>query len=439
MSKTTTTTTIARLEQERTQLWEDKGAALSATASTREFTADEAIAWETVERDIGALDQQLANLRTVAQQDAAIEAFQRELDSFAPDKVDARRWINTDTNQVAALRGNEPFGSHPVAARRLAGRDDHARAMYSGVGEMVRALSTTGGSAIVPTIWSSTLIDLARAKSAVAQAGAAVVPMGAPTVNIGRMTGEPTATFRTEGSAIAPSDPTFDNVTLIAKSLSAQVIGSREWFQDAENADQVVSEAIAKAIAGKIDQVALYGGITAGAGTINLPTPLNPRGILAALIATKPANVLGSATNGTVQTAGKYWDEIIDLLFTVRDSNESPTGLVWNSKLDRMYAKAYDTTGQPLAVPSAVAEVPRFSSNTIPSYTQGTMAGRATDVFAGDWSNLIIGQRLDITLQVLTERYADTGQIGIVAHWRGDIQPARPSAFAVHRAIQGAA
>jgi HK97 family phage major capsid protein len=66
------------------------------------------------------------------------------------------------------------------------------------------------------------------------------------------------------------------------------------------------------------------------------------------------------------------------------------------------------------------------------------MTGRATDIFAGDWTQLLIGQRLAITIQVLTERYADYGQIGIVAHWRGDVAPARPAAFAVYRAIQGA-
>lgn len=70
--------------------------------------------------------------------------------------------------------------------------------------------------------------------------------------------------------------------------------------------------------------------------------------------------------------------------------------------------------------------------------SQGTMANRATDLFVGDFTQLLIGQRLGITIQVLTERYAEYGQIGIVAHWRGDVAPARPAAFAVYRAIQGA-
>ena len=66
------------------------------------------------------------------------------------------------------------------------------------------------------------------------------------------------------------------------------------------------------------------------------------------------------------------------------------------------------------------------------------MTTRATDLFAGDWRQLLIGQRLDFTVQTLTERYAEAGQIGIVAHWRGDVGLARPRAFAVYRYLQGA-
>ncbi len=353
------------------------------------------------------------------------------------------QWVRTDTMAPAALRSGERFTEHSVvqgSAQRSAGAEAAVLAQYTGLGEMIRALATTGGgSAVLPTAWSGNLVDLARNQSAVMQAGASVIPMESKTVNIGRLTADPTAAFRTENSLITASDPTFDNVTLTAQTLSAEVIGSMEWFQDADNAESLVLNALGKALAQRIDLVALYGGIVAGAGSINLPTPPNPRGVLAALNATLSANVLGAGANGTTQTAASYWSEVLDTIYTVRDRNEDPTALIWNTKLGRQYAKATDTTGQPLQLPSDVADLPRYSSNQIPSYTQGTMTGRATDLFVGDWSQLLIGQRLGITIQVLTERYAEYGQIGIIAHWRGDVQPARPGAFAVYRSIQGAA
>jgi hypothetical protein len=57
-----------------------------------------------------------------------------------------------------------------------------------------------------------------------------------------------------------------------------------------------------------------------------------------------------------------------------------------------------------------------FNTGQIPAaMTQGTSTTNQTDVFAGDWSQLIIGQRLGFTVQTLVERYAELGQIGIVA------------------------
>jgi hypothetical protein len=64
--------------------------------------------------------------------------------------------------------------------------------------------------------------------------------MDAKTVQIGRITADPTAAFRTEGGTITASDPTFDSVQLDSKTMSALVIGSMEWFQDAPNGSEVV-------------------------------------------------------------------------------------------------------------------------------------------------------------------------------------------------------
>jgi HK97 family phage major capsid protein len=281
--------------------------------------------------------------------------------------------------------------------------------------------------------------------AAVTQAGAEVVPMDAKVVNIGRLTTDPTAAFRTEGSTVTASDPVFDNVVLTAKTLSALVVGSMEWFQDAPNVDEVVSSAIAKAIALTIDQQALFGGVTTGGETgatgfnTTFPTPPNPRGVLASLLADASSSVLGSGANGTAQTALTYWNEVIQTVFLPQTFNERPGAILWNAKLAQQYASGYDSTGQPLAVPAAIAQMPKFVTNQIPSFTQGTMTTRATDLFVGDWSQLIIGQRLDLTVQTLVERYAEVGQVGIIAHWRGDVALARPRAFAVYRYLQGAA
>lgn len=411
-----------------------------------------------IDVELTTLETSIASLEATAAEDLATDLrTQQTRSTGAPSPSDTSRqvnlgsqressdgrprWIRTSDSRSATVARGQRFADHDVVtshAASRAGGDAAVIGQHGSFGQLVRAMSTTSGSAIVPTVWSGDLIDRARNYAAVLRAGAEIVPMDAKTVQIGRLTGDPTAAFRTEGSTITASDPTFDNVTLDAKTLSALVVGSLEWFQDADNVDEVVSNAVAQAIAVQLDLAALYGGITSGAGGINLPTPPNPRGVLGTLNAVAASSVLGGAANGTAQTATSYYNELLDLVFTPRQYNEETTGLIYNSKLGLQYAKAYDTTGQPLQAPKAIGDVPAFLSNQVPSYTQGTMTSRATDVFAGDWAQLLIGQRLDITIQTLTERYAENGQVGIVAHWRGDVGIARPRAFAVYKALQGA-
>lgn len=357
-----------------------------------------------------------------------------------------RPLIRLSDGRRAAVQPGQSFRDHPVVGEYAAANSAREQAVvghHGSFGQMLRSMSTTSGSAVVPTVWASDIIDRARNFAAVLQAGANVVPMDAKTVQIGRLTTDPTAAFRTEGSTVTASDPVFDNVTLTAKTLSALVVGSLEWFMDAPNVDQVVTEAIAKAIALTIDQQALFGGITTGGETeatgfnTTFPNPPNPTGVLSNLLTNASSSVLGGAANGTTQTAGTFWNEIIDTIFQPRLFNEQPNALLWTPTMAKFYAKVYDTTNQPLQVPPAVAAVPQYITAQIPaSFTQGTSTTNMSDVFVGDWTQLIIGQRLDFTVQTLVERYAELGQIGIIAHWRGDIGLTRPRAFSVYRYLK---
>lgn len=402
-----------------------------------------------ISRHVKALNTRFEECKAV---DAAAEHARTAMVSAANGSTNmaaktATPWRRASDRKPAALIKGQRFVDHEIVAmerRRDADREKAIVGQHGDLGSLLKTMSTTSGTAIVPTVWAGDIIDRARNASVVMQAGATVVPMDTKTVQIGRLTGDPTVAFRAENSAITPSDPVLDNVTLDAKTMSALVIGSMEWFQDAPNANEVVMNALAMAMAAELDRQALFGGVTTGGETgatgfnTTFPTPPNPRGVLATLLAVASSSVLGSGANGTTQTATSPWREVIQTVFTPRQFNEEPNGLIWNAKLWQQYADMYDTGNQPLLEPKAVTDIPKFVTNAIPSFTQGTMTTRATDLFVGDWRQLIVGQRLGVTIKTLVERYADNGQIGIVCHWRGDIQLARPRAFAVYRYLQGA-
>jgi HK97 family phage major capsid protein len=470
-----------KLEAER-KLSDSKAASkrISDAANARgsAMTADEAADFQRANLDgreardaLGRIDGELATITSVETEEAANDAAAAiRRPTNAPRLGDSRtvnagndasalygagndgkRWTRDD-GRPAAVESGQRFSDHEIAkeyAARDSGREAAIIGTHGNLGTMLRSMTTSTGSAIVPSQWSGSIIDRARNYAAVLQAGATLVPMDRKILQVGRLTVDPVASFRTEGSTITASDPTLDNVTLTSKSLNCLVVGSLEWFQDSSpNADELVTNAIAKAMAVQLDLVALYGGVTTGAEQTaspgnnllpvgGLPNPPNPSGVLAGLIANASSSVLGSATNGTVQTAASFYGEVLDTLYTVRDFNENPTALIWPSHLARIYAKAADSTNQPMRQPPDVEQITKCVSNQIPSgFTQGT-GTLMSDLFVGDFSQLLVGMRMDLSVKMLSERYAELGQLALLATMRCDVQLARPRAFAVYRYLKG--
>ncbi len=358
---------------------------------------------------------------------------------------DSPRWTYLNDGRSAVVRSDQRFGDHELVreyASRESERDKHITGTYANFAQQIRSLSTSGASAVVPTEWSFPIIDKARNAAVAFKAGCTLVPMPAKVVQIGRLTTDPTATFRTEGSTVTASDPAFDFVQLQATTLSALTVASMEFLQDAPDADQVVSEAIAKAMALELDKAILFGQLGA-TGTNDegaayaLASPY-PKGVLKNLLDNASAQVLGFGTNGTAQTAATPWNEVVGAYYQVKTQNEMPGAIVSSDKLVQQYNSLYTSFNNVIDKPPVLRDVPWLTTNVIPSYTRGTMTSRATDLFVGDWSQVLVGQRLDFTVRVLTERYAELGQVGILSHWRGDVQVARPKALAVYRALQGA-
>lgn len=189
----------------------------------------------------------------------------------------------------------------------------------------------------------------------------------------------------------------------------------------------------------EIDKRILFGGMLTASGPEGFNfTDGGPKGILKYLIDNAAGNILGNGqANGTSQTATTWFRELQQLVFSVKKRNESVTALVSNDALQQQYVDAYDSQGRVLDMPRNLAALPWYTTNSVPSFTQGTLT-TATDVFAGDWSQVLLGQRMGLEIRVLTERYAENGQVGILAYWRGDVAVARPTAMGVYRYLKAA-
>jgi HK97 family phage major capsid protein len=280
-----------------------------------------------------------------------------------------------------------------------------------------RAMSESvlsGGGYLLPTVLSSQMIDLARNEARVMQAGARVFPMANRTLDVAKWVSDPSMAWHTEAATISPSDATIGKITLSAQALAGLTLVSRELLEDASEVDTELRRAFAAVLALKLDQAALYGTGTAP----------EPRGVK------NTANIL-TASMGVNGAAATNYDPLVDAVGTLRDNNEAPNAVIYSPRTGRGLAKLKDTTNQPLSVPGYLDGLPRYETNQVPNnLTQGT-SNLASDIFTADWRQLYVGIRTQLQIQVLSERYADTGQIGILTWFRGDIQVARPKAFHV--------
>lgn len=288
---------------------------------------------------------------------------------------------------------------------------EYVRGLYRGERRANEGTATAGGY-LVPTPLAANVLDLARTQTRVVQAGAQIIPMNAQTLKIARLDSDPSPAWRNESAAIASGDLTFGQVSFTARSLAVVVKASVELVEDAPNFASTLADSLAKAFAIRLDAACLYGSGTAP----------EPRGLYNTAGISKTA----LATNGAVLN----YQSLIDATALLRGADYTETGVLLHPRTDAKL-NIVGSDGHWLVRP-AYLSVPILPTTAVKAdQTQGTASGVASDVFVGDFRNLLIGQRADFTLKVLNERYADTGEVGFVAALRADLQVARTGAFRI--------
>jgi predicted phage gp36 major capsid-like protein len=191
-------------------------------------------------------------------------------------------------------------------------------------------------------------------------------------------------------------------------------------------------------MAAKLDLQCLYGGTpdTDDSG-LHLDAVTEPTaGVLTEVTAHAAGNLLGAtAVDGTAITVATPFNELLDLVYAPRVLNEESNVLVSNVKMRKRYDSLYTTTQEHAELPATVTNMQWLTTNAVPTFARGAK-DHVSDIFGGDFSQVMVGVRLGVQLRFLTERYAENGQVGILAYFRGDIQIPRPAALAVYRFIR---
>jgi HK97 family phage major capsid protein len=338
----------------------------------------------------------------------------------AVNGVDGYSVERATTPEAFALRSNQRMVDYVVQRNQgaeYAGLSEGAylRAMVLGPKTDLerRALAEgtdSAGGYSVPDRLSAMMIDRLRPASVVFRAGAQLVPLTSDTNYVAKVVTDPSPAWRNENASAAESDPTFGRVTLTPRSLMVIVRVSRELLEDSLNMETVLPQVIASAMASEVDRVALL-------GTGSAP---EPRGIV---------NFSGLTSNSFAGGQITNYSPLIMARTALRTANSDVTAYIMHPRDEGRFAELLDGNGQSSLVPPAIRDVPMLVTSKLP--TNGGVGTNESQIFAGDWSRLMIGVRSQLQIEVLRERYADVHQYGFVAHLRADVAAEHEAAFTV--------
>jgi HK97 family phage major capsid protein len=156
-----------------------------------------------------------------------------------------------------------------------------------------------------------------------------------------------------------------------------------------------------------------------------------PRGVLNQSGVTLTAH----GANGTAITNYDFW---LDAVGTVRGNNFEPNAQIQAPRSATSLSKLKEaTTNAYMAPPAGLAGIPRLNTKQIPiNLTVGTSTD-CSEIYTGDWSQLMVGIRTDFQLLFLRERFvADNLQYAFLAYLRADVQLAQPAAFNVDTGVR---
>lgn len=427
-----------------------------AHASNRDLTREEAARFDRLKAETGEIDARLDQLRDDAERESRAALARATGYSETVDDGRGQVWGGAqlggrleirDKSRLRRGQTMREYLSQNILNERMArggdsGREFNAGAYLRGMATgrwsddgrdnyERRALtegSVAGGGALVPIDLYADVIDIVRNSARVLQAGATVVPLAHYVTNVAKLTADPQPAWRAEGGTISASGSTFDRLTFTTQTLSTVVVVSRELLEDVPTLGDEIKREMGLEFALALDKACLYG---AGYGS-NQPQGLKN--------ATWSVSQTSMGTNGAAPSTltPTPWNLLVNPCYRLLEANEyGLSGAIMAPRTEQEMVDTVSTIGTYVEPPSRLATIARYgtaplevySTNQVPTnLTQGT-ASTASDLFVGDWSQLLVGIRTEMKIDTLTEAYAGTGQIGFLGWLRADVVVARPSAF----------
>ncbi len=356
---------------------------------------------------------------------AKANLFESEIDTRKKEELERARAADNGSSASYSLRGGKPLnesGSIRLYSPNQRISNDFDKPQGTGrdvdLGSYLRAVvdkprnsaereivqnSVTSGDYELPTHIAGELIDRLRAVNPLLRnkgAGARTVTLDGGDTKFIKINSDPNAIWHSELTSETPSDPSFGSVTMSPKTVLSMTEVGRELLQDSAN----VEEALASAFVGSLNDAILTATFT-GSGA-NTPTGL-----------ATTVTQTDTYTNG----GSPDWTNFVGASKTLHDQNvpNDNRSFIHAPDVWETLALTKDNNGRYQDAPSFIRDVPNFTSS-------GLTAGQA---YAGDFSNVVYGFRLNITLEQFPAALAKSYGTLWVAAARLDIATFRPNAL----------
>jgi len=242
-------------------------------------------------------------------------------------------------------------------------------------------------AALVPEEVSQAMLTSLSAQSAVLELGQRI-PMSRNQTRFPVLSALPTAYFVSGDTGLKQTTKAaWDNKYMYVEEI-ATIVPIPEAVLDDAGYDvwgsiQPLMEA---AIARTLDAAVIFGA--------NAPTTWATEGNLVGK-AVAAGNVVARGTNNAA--AGGIYGDISDVVGKLEADGYVPNGAVGNVTLKGRMRQTRATTGEQIAFP---ADLPQPSYGLPGLWPTGV---NAAELLVGDWSNLIVGVRQDMTYKLITE------------------------------------
>lgn len=250
------------------------------------------------------------------------------------------------------------------------------------------ATSPTDGGYLIPEVYSDQIIELLYPKTVIVELGAQTVPLTNGNLNLPKMTAGARAQWGGEQRRIRTSQAKFGNIKLSAKRLEAIIPQSRELLMLSNfSSDAMFANDLTRRMQLGLD----YGGLY-GAGAEFQPLGIANNKDVENIDTTKLNNTDLADSNGKITADFPIY---VRSKAISKNIDDIKAGWAMNSMLEGVFMNMKTTTGTYIyreeMATGKLCGFPYKVSNQIP-----TSASGLTDLFFGNWSDLLIGDQMGL-------------------------------------------